>query len=488
MAVFLLSACAPLPPLPATAAEPAQVRSCRQWLTQFQDWTRVAGVHDAEARPVPGYVYLRVNRFLASFRHDGLTAPQWRAWLDRMQALAAAAWQVEWANLPAEERARVRQGQPAFLGRVTPPEGLRQCGARLRAWDFAQAGARAALRARAVVPDAYDPWQQAAGLYPVSALAVARGIRRWQRETAAVYATPLQALPQSGRQAVYGPTGPAPDMTPAAIASGLRASAAGPLRIPELGTAWRRRLLRQFAPYWVVDTVAAADGIGTLVWGAERVEVDVHQPTVYEYISYTRYHGEILLQLNYTVWFAARPRTSNWDLLAGHLDGITWRVTLGADGRPLLYDTIHNCGCYHLFFPTSRLRLRPQAPTLEETAFVPQQAPRAAAGLAVYVAHTTHYVRRIDATAPVPTTRYIRTEYESLRSLALPAGQGRRSVFGADGLVPSSRRLERFVLWPMGVASPGAMRQRGHHATAFVGRRHFDDAYLLERYFEAIAP
>jgi hypothetical protein len=27
------------------------------------------------------------------------------------------------------------------------------------------------------------------------------------------------------------------------------------------------------------------------------------------------------------------------------------------------------------------------------------------------------------------------------------------------------------------------MRQSGHHATAFVGRRHFDDADLLEKRF-----
>jgi hypothetical protein len=32
------------------------------------------------------------------------------------------------------------------------------------------------------------------------------------------------------------------------------------------------------------------------------------------------------------------------------------------------------------------------------------------------------------------------------------------------------------------------MRQWGRHATAFVGRRHFDDPDLLERYFELADP
>jgi hypothetical protein len=35
----------------------------------------------------------------------------------------------------------------------------------------------------------------------------------------------------------------------------------------------------------------------------------------------------------------------------------------------------------------------------------------------------------------------------------------------------------------MGIASAGAMRQWGRHATAFVGRRHFDDADLFEKRF-----
>ncbi len=59
-------------------------------------------------------------------------------------------------------------------------------------------------------------------------------------------------------------------------------------------------------------------------------------------------------------------------------------------------------------------------------------------------------------------------------------------MFGPDGIVAGTQRAERWVLWPMGIPQPGAMRQWGHHATAFIGRRHFDDPYLLERYFDKI--
>jgi hypothetical protein len=49
--------------------------------------------------------------------------------------------------------------------------------------------------------------------------------------------------------------------------------------------------------------------------------------------------------------------------------------------------------------------------------------------------------------------------------------------------VPGTERAERWLFWPMGIASAGQMRQWGRHATAFVGRRHFDDAGLLDLYF-----
>jgi len=49
--------------------------------------------------------------------------------------------------------------------------------------------------------------------------------------------------------------------------------------------------------------------------------------------------------------------------------------------------------------------------------------------------------------------------------------------------VHGSERGERFILWPMGIRSPGAMRQWGRHAVAFVGRRHFDDPFLISSLF-----
>ena len=71
--------------------------------------------------------------------------------------------------------------------------------------------------------------------------------------------------------------------------------------------------------------------------------------------------------------------------------------------------------------------------------------------------------------------------YNELRSIK--TAQGFVNLFGLNGIVKGSERGERFLLWPSGIRSPGAMRQWGRHATAFVGRRHFDDVDLLDKYY-----
>ena len=235
----------------------------------------------------------------------------------------------------------------------------------------------------------------------------------------------------------------------------------------------------------------AFDRFGALSWpddGPPRV--DAGTPVVYQRLSHTRWHGRWLLQLTYTLWFPERPARSAFDLLAGALDGVMVRLTLDEQGRPMLMDTIHACGCYHLFFPAATLRPRDDAPRHEEWLFAPAPLPPLppAQRLVVRLASATHYVMGVHShpRAAAAGAAYTVQAEELLRSL--PGPRGRRSLYGPDGLVAGTERAERFLFWPMGIASAGAMRQWGHHATAFVGRRHFDDVDLVERRFEAAAP
>jgi hypothetical protein len=102
------------------------------------------------------------------------------------------------------------------------------------------------------------------------------------------------------------------------------------------------------------------------------------------------------------------------------------------------------------------------------------------------IAARTHYIQnvRYGAGPDISTgTAYTFASDDELRRLR-NGNNGRYSLFRPDGIVAGTQRAERFLFWPMGVPDPGAMRQWGRHATAFVGRRHFDDAFLIERYFE----
>ena len=119
-----------------------------------------------------------------------------------------------------------------------------------------------------------------------------------------------------------------------------------------------------------------------------------------------------------------------------------------------------------------------------EWAFVPTTLPALAESerLSIALQSRTHYLQKVSAGEPGEGEAYRFIDYDALRTLPLPAG-GTRSVFGPDGLIAGTERAERFLFWPMGIASPGAMRQAGTQATAFVGRRHFDDADILEKRF-----
>ena len=86
--------------------------------------------------------------------------------------------------------------------------------------------------------------------------------------------------------------------------------------------------------------------------------------------------------------------------------------------------------------------------------------------------------RKIDLAA----VGYTLADYEILKTLPHASGN-RKSMFNRYGIVTGSERLERFILWPTGVISPGAMRQWGKHAVAFVGQRHFDDPFYLDEMF-----
>jgi hypothetical protein len=458
------------------------VRDCAAWFAALDEAVDGAGVRDAQETRMPGFPYLRVNRFLSAVKSRASSDAGMQAFALRLAALDYDARKAEIANLP-QERIEALPAQVASGSRSEAVTRTRQCAHLLREVDVAEPEAREMLLARAEVPDDYSTALRVAGLYALTRYPFAAGVREWESEMGAAFArAPGSSLPVVR----YAPP-PAQPRSREAIGRLLVASAANPLGLPEPEAEDLADLLAAYAPSFEVEIGGDYDRFGQLRWLRERrtPSVDAAEQVVYAHASRTLYRGHALLQLVYTIWFPERPPREAGDILAGTLDGVVWRVTLAPDGEPLVYDTIHPCGCYHMFFPTPRARVLPSPDEIEEWAFSPYQLPRVQDGErpVLRVATRTHYIERVSLVRGIDSVaHYELRDYNELRSLRRLEG-GSRSAFAQDGLVPGTERPERLIYWPMGIHSAGAMRQSGRHATAFVGHRHFDDAHLFEQRF-----
>jgi len=455
------------PPISDHLARDDDRGRCARLLREIDAAVDAAGVRDAGAPRVAGFPYLRVDRHTASLaaKAGELRGAGFSAWSELMAQADRQARAAELANAGVE-------------GRAAAVDGCRF------ALAVADSGEFERLREAAQVPDNYSTAARVFGLYPLTRLGFAAGIRQWHRQTLEVFAKPVESLPQEGRLRLVVPAAQIePVLPPRSAVMGLPAVSRVDLAL------W----IERHAPALQIDTASDDDRIGSLHWSAAGapIAVDLQRPAAYVRTAYTRFGGRTRLQLGYTFWFPARPPQHDFDVLAGHLDGLIWRVTLDDAGNALVYDSIHACGCWHQFFPTAAVVARPQPQSLDEGLFVPQSAPQPAAGqrLVLRLEAQTHFLQRLQlqpAGAPGDDRYALRDERELL-TLPLPGG-GSRSAYDSAGFVAGTERAERWLYWPMGIASAGQMRQWGRHATAFVGRRHFDDADLLDMYFELRAP
>ena len=491
-----LAGCAASPPVPDAEAVAPIDAACARLIETFDAAVASAGTADGAYARVDGFRALRVDRLVASYARAPMDASRFGAWIAAMRALDREARAVELANLPAAARATVDEALRALPrdddAGVEAPSRLDACAERVLARDLSAPHARVWLIQSAIVPDDYrDSWR-ALGFYPLTGFALAAGVAMYERETRATFAG--EPAPPRGTLVTYRPAVDAratPDAIRRTVAMLVAAEPLPPL--PRVEAAALDALFAAYAPEYTIDTVSGDDRPGRPHRRADGVpDVDASAPVVYTHLAWTRFDQALLPQLVYTIWFAQRPPRFAGDPLAGRLDGLVWRVTLDRDGAPLAFDTIHPCGCYHQFVPTARLAARPPEPTVEEGALIVRTLPELPVGTRVRLdlASGSHYLRGVTPIAAVEAARGAATGYAllpdtTLRTLPAPGG-GTASLFGPDGVVAGTERPERYTLWMSGIASPGAMRQWGRHATAFVGRRHFDEAFLIERYFERV--
>ena len=436
----------------------ADVEECRNWFAALQTRAQLAGIQDAGSIALPGYPWLRSNRWLAFLQQQVNSDAAGEQWMALASREGLAHWRAVMARLD---------------DKIEPDPKLEEC-----VYTLTEFSAFPGVPDTAV-PDAYSTLQRVLGLYPLTRLVAQPSIDNYRREMRARFQRPLRRPLRYYRPAPFIGAPPPPSEL-----------SVNPLEVPNPGEGATRAMLSHYAPIIAVADESEANLPGTIELG-QAISVNTESPVAYTWLSWTHYLGHNLLQLNYQFWFPERPPASRMDIYSGKLDGLIWRVTLKPDGNVLYYDSIHPCGCYHKVYPVAR-GLRESGLLLDGPVFYNRLAPNAnQQAVVLHLEPDTHYVVAVGRAAEqwedVPVFGYGYLPADRLR--ALPGADGKvRSLFNGDGLIAGTERRERWLLWPLGVPSAGAMRQAGNHAIAFVGKRHFDDARLPAMMFAPPAP
>ena len=215
LACAVLAGCASVgaPPVPFAGSvsvemtETAETTRCGRWFAALDAATDRAHVRDGGAARVPGFPFVRVDRFLSSFRVEAsASATVFSAWGTRLRALDAGAREAELANLPAAALRGL-----AVPDKTTAQATTQRCADQLWREVEASPAQRDALVERAQVPDDYTAWKRAVGLYPLTRLPFFAGVQGWQNRLNETFAqTATQPAPATLRRFGLPPSAPAP--------------------------------------------------------------------------------------------------------------------------------------------------------------------------------------------------------------------------------------------------------------------------------------
>jgi len=478
-------ACAPAlqqtrPPL---AGRPSEVVG---FFTSLDAAVKQHGVRDASAFAVEGFPYLRINRFWGYLAGRDLESNALgHRIVASMRDLDRVGRRQEIRNLP--------DAAVAAITGIADPEDARgalvrqaeTAAVRLEHYDRSQPGYTEALRSAARAPSEYSTAMRIFGLYPLFVVPFGIGTEHAYFRFRQWHAAAPEELPVDGTLTTFVYQNAAGSSRNTALQM-LRDRPADAFGFPELSPQQETRLIEAFAPVIVQDVAADHDRPGTVQWRDEKVSVETGAPVVYHYITRAYMGNDPVLQLNYAFWYTARAGRRPPSYEKGPLDGITVRINLDPSGRADLVDIMNNCGCYYLIVPR-RDRIEKVTPTFSGLypfvpAYLPEEFPDRP--LTLRIISGWHQVERVSAAAPpdTPSATYRLLPYDRLESLPRADGS-RASVFTAQGIMKDSERIEPYIFFSMGIPKIGYMRQRGHHAVELVGRAHFSDPDIYNRYF-----
>jgi hypothetical protein len=481
--IGLLQGCAGLTPR-QKAALPGRPPQAEQLLIELDAVVAQAGVQDASSFIVPGFPYMRTDRFLAAMKERLVGDEQKTLWVEQMVRLDIEARKKEIKNLPDASLSVLSSKLGGFSNREALRVRTSAAVAQLFEYDRLQPVFFETLRGAVAVPDEYSTSMRVLGLYPIAAVPITIGTQFAYNKFKKWHQSPLADLKVEGRMTAFVAEGGGYGMAAksAQLFTTARRNAFG---LPDLSDADLAELVRSYAPIISQDVVAAYDRFGEVFWRDGTVAIDQRRPVIYYYITTSFINRIPVLQINYTLWYSERSGEKTPSYEKGPLDGLTLRISLDREGQPVMVDIMNNCGCYHFYAPrkervdkivSSRNGLYPFVPV-----WLPANYPDKP--LTLHVNSGWHQVEHLFASeAPVDTAVYRLIPYDRLE--ALPHADGSyESVFTTAGIMKNSTRIEPYIFFSVGIHDIGYMRQRSHHAVKMIGRAHFTDPDIFDGAF-----
>jgi len=221
--------------------------------------------------------------------------------------------------------------------------------------------------------------------------------------------------------------------------------------------------------------------------GKLQTRIDPDQPTVYGIIDRRQIGERNHVQLTYTIWYRRHPRTKRFDIEPGLIDSGVVRITLDDANRPLIYETVLACGCYHKVFVETRLedacresfgppedgkeysiskpipfRFDFEVAGLVDT---PEDAPAAPV---IFISSGDHKVLGLHSSATLnrpqrdgAVASYRLADYRELEALQVVQEGRTQSMFNSanDQQVLGAQRMERFIFAAFGTDDAGHPRR-----------------------------
>lgn len=458
----VLTGCAVVAPPPPTISG-----ECRPLWQAMEDAITRERVRDGYAPCLDGYEYLRVDRFLFALGQQTQSPQEERALIERMRVLDLQRRYLELEFLSDSAWTPLLQ-QGAAGDEDVFKRHVARCSAELMQADRKDPHYFQKVMGAVDLDQDYSTLYRILGLYPLTQLYVGHRIKVDED----LHPVLVGGEPLSAKRIIE------PDSVRLISAGGMKSLLQRGRLKPFMDFQFAEQDLADVTRYYAPVFELGGDSFGRMMKSGDGWQVDESDPVVYYYVSHALIQGIPALQINYVIWFNERRKPAPW-YTAGHLDGITVRVTLDWQGRPLVYDSIGNCGCFYFCLLNDDLVVQKSQ---ENAGFTPRIAgmlpgTEPSHHVSVQVAAGSNRVVGV-------STRSLHDENQKYRLLPYDllerySGELQTKFFDENGYVDDTSRFERYFLFPMGIPDVGAMRQRGRQPITLVGRGYFDAPCLL---------